>query len=89
MKLGPWRYPVEGGACRVQDGGDIDVIEHRWAFIEKTPRVRIRTMYIYEDWNDGLNWCERNFKGDGPTDREAQDWCDRVLLAIGHTLQHE
>ena len=73
--------------------------ENRVAFIEKTPRVRIRAAYLgtrrgtFEDggeyverqWEDFLNWCE-GYKGDGPDDKESRAWCDGMLRALGYKV---
>ncbi len=83
------------GAYRALTGGDgRNNIADRVAFIEKTPRIRIRPysmgerMYGGRQWEDFLNWAERDWKGDGPEDQESRDWCDRVLVALGYELEN-
>lgn len=90
---------IDGSAMRVLLGKDPEVIANRVAFIEKTPRVRIRAdhlgvyRWVYDDgtaheerqWPEFLNWCEGD-KGSGPEDEESRAWCDRMLVALGYTL---
>lgn len=67
--LSPWIVVDGYCATRVLVGTDPDKIENRYAFIEKTPRVRIRDYRIgtnhYGDpcvesrrWSEGLDWVE-------------------------------
>ncbi len=82
----------EGGAYRAVAGTDGELIAIRYAFIEKTPRIRIREYSLGEykgtrNWEDFLNWASGN-KGDGPEDQESRDWCDRVLVALGYELEN-
>lgn len=102
-KLGPWTMtPDACGAYRALVGKDGEEIANRFAFIEKTPRVRIRdynlgTQWDWNDrgdkiaerrqWEDFLNWASGD-KGDGPEDQESRDWCDRVLVALGYELEN-
>lgn len=82
---------------RCKAGTDGSSISDRVAFIEKTPRVRIRqetsTNRIHPDW---LNWAEGP-KGDGGSgDPEAEQlygfyppsrqWCDAMLPLLGYDL---
>lgn len=92
MKIASAWIEVENGigAMRIKKGGDPDNIDDRVAFIEKTPRVRIREAFLLShmpEIMDFLNWCERDFKGDGPNDPESRAWCDTMLLALGYTLE--
>lgn len=86
MKVGPWTL-VEGGcgATRVRLGGNIDNISDRVAFIEKTPRIRVRSDSLLND-RDFLNWASGPFKGDGPNDPESREWCDKALVLFGYEL---
>jgi hypothetical protein len=99
MNAGPWQM-IDHAAVRVINGGDINNIADRIAFIEKTPRVRIRCYTIGEQkmfndrgdtvrtdrqWPDFLNWCE-GYKGDGADDALSRKWCDQMLVALGYTL---
>ena len=93
---------INGGAMRVLLGKDPEVIANRVAFVEKTPRVRIRpeclgvyrehddagnVVYETRQWPEFLNWCEgHGHKGDGPEDEESRAWCDRMLVALGYIL---
>lgn len=90
MKVGPWTTIEDGAACRTRAATPNDLVEHRMAVIEKTPRVRIRPdRYRHrnggEDWAEHLDWAEGP-KGYGPDDPNSRAWCDRVLIALGHDL---
>jgi hypothetical protein len=84
MKISPWIY-IEDAAVRILAGSDIEKISNRVAFIEKTPRVRIRNGGMHSDFPDFLNWCE-GYKGEGPLDPISQAWCDTMLVALGYEL---
>jgi hypothetical protein len=101
MKVSPWIDDEDGlGSMRVILGKDPVQIENRVAFVEKTPRVRIREYYLgtEKDWDDAGNivsetrrWPEfldwaYGTKGDGKNDPESRAWCDRVLVALGYEL---
>lgn len=87
MKVGPWVLVEDGcGATRVREGGDVQNIEDRVAFIEKTPRVRVRPMSMLNEDRDFLNWASGPFKGDGPNDPESREWCDKALVLFGYEL---
>lgn len=83
MKVGPWIDDPEGGAYRAIEGRDAGDPGNRVAFIEKTPRVRIRSKDIV---HDGYNWAERPYKGTGPRDPESRVWCDMMLVMFGYEL---
>lgn len=88
------------GAYRSIAGKNGDLIENRVAFIEKTPRVRIREYYLgtEREWDDAGNVVSENRrwpefldwycgdKGDGPDDIESRKWCDKMLVAMGYDL---
>lgn len=80
-KIGPWQMTADGcGAFRSWLGADPESIRDRVAFIEKTPRIRVRdASRDNDDHTDYLNWASRQFKGDGPNDQESRDWCDAAL----------
>ena len=96
MKVSPWLpimdefegEPYLAGVTRICEGGDINDINDRVAFIEKTPRIRIRRCYKMEleqrRSKDYLNWAERDWKGDGPDDPESMKWCDDALKLFGY-----
>lgn len=91
-KVGPWVLCESGcGAYRARAGKDGEVIANRVAFIEKTPRIRIRDMASSNEQrhgedNDFLNWASGPFKGDGPDDEESRKWCDDALTLFGYKL---
>lgn len=68
---------------RARAGTTGEFISDRVAFVEKTPRVRIRP-YTFAD--DYLNWCE-GIKGSGPTDIASRQWCDKMLQLLGYELE--
>ena len=83
-KIGPWQMTEDGcGAFRSWEGADPQSIDDRVAFIEKTPRIRIRNSF--GEWPDHLNWAS-GYKGDGPNDQESRNWCDMALAVFypGH-----
>lgn len=95
-----WMMDSDGiGAFRMVVGGDPENIADRVAFVEKTPRVRIRddslgvyhgtydddTPYTERRWPEFLDWCSGH-KGDGCDDPESRAWCDRMLVALGYEL---
>jgi hypothetical protein len=100
--LSPWIVVDGYCATRVLVGSDPDKIENRYAFIEKTPRVRIRHHRFGTDnygkriWYDGLDWVEGPKGSGGGTpevdltygfDPASREWCDKVLVALGYDLQ--
>ena len=94
MKLSPWALIFDklsdgtlyvAGATRIRADGNIENISDRYAFIEKTPWVRIRSGTNNGQWEDFLNWAE-GYKGRGPEDKESQKWCDDMLVLLGYDL---
>jgi len=98
-KLSPWII-TDTHSMRVLLDSDPDVIANRVAFIEKTPRIRIRSdrlgrqhmhyedgeEYIHRHWPEFLDWAEAPFKGSGPDDQKSMLWCDGMLKAFGYEL---
>lgn len=89
-KVGPWvEEPGGCGAYRALAGTDGNFVRNRVAFIEKTPRIRIRPQWDLaldggvEDWK---NWAQGPFEGDGPDDPESREWCDKALKLFGYEL---
>lgn len=82
MKSFTWHKPTKGGACIVLEGGDPEEVKDRIAFIEKTPRVRIRE-WDFTGYHDWLNWAEGK-KGTGPDDEQAREWCEKMLRLLGY-----
>jgi hypothetical protein len=87
MKTTKW-ICCEGGAYRALVNTDGSLPENRVAFIEKTPRVRVRNMIrgYGGDFPDWLNWAERPYSGPGPDDEDSRRWCDAMLLMLGYEL---
>jgi hypothetical protein len=90
MKVGPW---IKDGHCwmRVLEGQDPAVIKNRVAFIEKTPRVRLRSRQYSPEINeyscaatDKDAWLFRH-KCDPET--VGQVWCDAMLMLLGYELE--
>lgn len=96
MKAGPWQTVDGYCAVRVREGGNVDKIEDRVAFIEKTPRVRIREWHFTPEHQDFLNWAQgpKGQGGGGDPEKEAlygfyqpsRDWCDAMLRLLGYEL---
>lgn len=85
MKISEW---IRGENCsfRIRSEGDPEKITDRVAFIEKTPRVRIRPDFgPYDRHPDWPNWAE-GYKGNGPDDEISKAWCDAVLPFFGYEL---
>jgi len=101
-QVAPWVIR-EDCAIRHIAGTDPDDVRARVAFIEKTPRVRIREHYMGTQrlinwlsnepgreerlWPEHCDWCYGD-KGNGPDDEESQQWCDAMLKLLGYTLEN-
>ncbi len=93
MKLSPW-IDIDHCSTRVIEGTDPNVIKNRFALIEKTPRVRIKTnQFCIEDKIGGREASEDIWvygkKGCGQLcgkDPESREWCDKMLVLLGHEL---
>lgn len=94
MKVSDW---IRGDNCsfRIREGGNPNFIPDRVAFIEKTPRVRIRpawgtteleaSRHIRPGAYDYLNWADGT-KGSGPDSEASKAWCDAALKLFGYEL---
>lgn len=94
QRLTPWIVYDEFCAMRCIEGSDMKV-ENRVAFIEKTPRVRIRPFTV--EPHDCHNW-EQGPKGSGGSDGHipenelygfyppSREWCDNRLIELGYIL---
>jgi hypothetical protein len=74
------------GSMRCIAGTDPNVIANRVAFIEKTPRVRVRPFTNASD--DHNNWSPGP-KGSAPEYgryQPSRDWCDAQLVEMGYEL---
>lgn len=83
MKASNW-LRFNDCSMRIIEGTDSRIIDNRVAFIEKTPRVRVRSANFGDQ--DLWNWAEGPFKGHGPTDPESMEWCDAMLKLLGYEL---
>lgn len=89
MKLSRW-VMEDHCSMRYVLGSDRDEIENHFAFIEKTPRVRV-SPYDGDYFKDCQNW-EQGPKGCSPEYGQYQpsrDWCDARLIEMGYTLTEE
>lgn len=89
-KLGPWQVLDGHSIGRVEVGAHPDRIRHRYAFIEKTPRVRIRDACSNTNprWiGDYLNWAAGPYKLG--QNEESKKWCDAMLRLLGHELEDD
>lgn len=84
IKLSPWTADPEAPYCSMRfiEGTDPHNIANRVAFIEKTPRVRVKPFSEEGDWR---NW-HPGWKGDDGWDEVAQGWCDTHLQAMGYIV---
>lgn len=99
VRVGPWTMTDDGcGAYRALAGKDGNYIPNRVAFVEKTPRVRIRDAMFATGQHradpvtgfniyDGVNWAQAPFRGDGPDDEECREWCDKMLALLGYEVE--
>ena len=83
------------GYCliRIKKYGDINNVEDRITFIEKTPRIQILKDQLHYGWNGDFatdkpksdNFFISGNKGDCYTkeDRESCKWCDDMLTLLG------
>jgi hypothetical protein len=95
MKLSKWMPDPDAPYCcmRIREGGDPNNISDRYAFIEKTPRVRIRDSRLAQ-CDDQYNWCsgakgspaEKKPDGSYEYNLTSQAWADGMLWAMGHKL---
>lgn len=90
-KVGPWMQETDDdgtllGMYRAFEGTDASIISNRVAFIEKTPRIRIRPLSAFDRNPDFLNWASAPFKGNGPFDRKSMEWCDQALKLFGYDV---
>lgn len=88
MILSSWMPVPEAEHCymRILLGSDPKEVRTRFAFIEKTPRIR-KGEFTKED-TDYLNW-ESGPKGCAPEYGEyipSREWCDERLIELGYTL---
>lgn len=93
MKISDWIF-YDNAWMRVVEGAPLDDVKSRVAFIEKTPRIRIREGHFrevvgyYEDggkyveysWDEWLDWC---YGLKGETIEESKQWCDNMSRAMG------
>jgi hypothetical protein len=68
-------------------GTDPEEVENRVAFIEKTPRVRVKpyTEYLedHKNWEQGPKGCSPEYG----TYKPSRDWCDKRLLELGYEFE--
>ena len=95
MKVSPWIVFEEICAVRIIEGGDVNNVADRVAFIEKTPRVRIMP-FVWDD-TDWQHW-HQGPKGSGGGDGHlpenklygfyppSRKWCDEQLISLGYEL---
>lgn len=84
-ELGPWMVDERNGCAFRAIKGLEGHAAFRMAFIEKTPRVRIRA------WgpdpgpaHDHLNWAYGDKGGaQAYLDPEVRDWCDQMIELVG------
>jgi hypothetical protein len=98
MKLSKW---IEDGDCsmRVIHGSDPSKVENRFAFISKTPRVKLTKHECAEEKiENNVSSCsaaDNNFwvfgwKGCGEEMgryKPSRDWCDAMLKLMGYELE--
>lgn len=93
LNLSPWIVVNNYCATRVIAGTDFRLIENRVAFIEKTPRIRVRPYSNraedWKNWKQGDKGCGGGNARLNKTygfDPESRKWCDQELTALGYVL---
>ena len=94
MKVSDWIVVDGYCAARIVEGGDIERVADRVAFIEKTPRVRSIPFTCHREeqgkWHQGPKGCGGNIEEDGETVygfyQPSRDWCDKELIKMGYEL---
>ena len=84
FKLSEWTM-YDHCSFRYIEGTDPNKIENRVAFIEKTPRVRVKPFEIKDDWK---GWMQGP-KGHDPElgkYQPSRDWCDAELIKMGYII---
>lgn len=85
MELSNW-INLDHTSMRIIKGSDPLILANRIAFIEKSPRVRIKEYTNHDSESDKWEF------GYG-TSRHGEDlisrrWCDEKLIELGYTLNH-
>lgn len=94
MNVSEWIVVDGYCAARIVEGGDINNVADRVAFIEKTPRVRTDVFAGYAEeqgkWLQGPKGSGGNLETDGETIygfyQPSRDWCDEQLKEMGYHL---
>jgi len=88
MNIELTEWIVVDGFCatRILVGGDVNNIDDRIAFIEKTPRVRVNQ----NEWEFGPKGKGGCIEIEGQTIygfyQPSRDWCDERLTEMGYKL---
>jgi hypothetical protein len=89
VKLSKWLTISGHCSMRIIEGSDPQDVANRYAFIEKTPRVRIKPFDYEAPAYDFRNWLQDAGGGHSPEYGEyelARQWCDEQLLTMGYEL---
>jgi hypothetical protein len=77
-------------ATKIIKDGNVDNIQDRVAFIEKTPRVRVDKYKYAVENKDGIGAvCTQRdawicgVKRDNGLNKESREWCDTMLQLLG------
>ncbi len=92
MKISPWLVVDGYCATRIVEGGDVENVLDRVAFIEKTPRIRMGTFEPdHKNWKSGPKGCGGS-EGCDPNAElygfylPSREWCDRELALLGYEI---
>lgn len=90
-------YPVlthwiewENCHFRMAEGGSLFDPKARFAFIDKTPRVRVNRLQYAVEYADGHGVAGQETDGwlysylDFPETRDEKAWCNNMLIMLGH-----
>jgi hypothetical protein len=80
-ELSGWIIVHEYCATRVIKGTNQYDVRNRVAFIEKSPRVRVKP---YTNIDDYKNWKYGDKGSDYGRDEDSRKWCDEELIKMGY-----
>lgn len=87
--LSPWIIVDKYYATRIVKGGDVDCIADRVAFIEKSPRIRVKAAPNRNDICEPLDHWWYGAKREDGFDKESRMWADEKLIELGYVLTED
>lgn len=86
MRIDPTWHEEPACAFLIREGGNPKDYRDRVAFIQKTPRIRIRMATDDNLRYDHLNWAEAGFRGNNSSYPPSRRWCEDALRLFGHEI---